>query len=129
MFGEKLKEELYALRGESASLKATVMTLQTELTASREQVIALTNAMVAQTSPGVYQDMRMDSIAEEDVPNEMREKDKLRNEVHTEWFNRLEKPAFDNAQDMIDSMTRGLGRNITDGKHTVQVSLHGNDES
>ena len=129
MFGDSgAKEEVFMLRAETKALRSTIETLQTELVASRQQVLDMTNAMISRTAPQVYQDMRLDQFAE----TELKDVDPniaLKHKVYSEYFSAMEQDTFSDADEMHRVLNRDLGVAATEGMHTSQVSLHGDEES
>lgn len=110
---------------ELAKAQAKVEILTEELNKAHQQIDRLQEALVAATAPRAYQQMQMDKESEF-VDYEAFEKEKAKRKAEDQLLKihleNLEKPIFNDADDLISSLGAVIGVNVG------ADSVSGNDE-
>ena len=133
VFGDSKRDLIVA---ENAGLKKEVELLREIIAGQKEDILSLREqlnhtqlALIAKEAPEAYRD-RMDieeARAQPELTKEEQEQRRislLQAKTITDYAVRMEEPTFVDADDMIETLTRGSGLDMSENH-----SVHGNDES
>lgn len=105
------KDLVQAVR-ESAKLEAMVETQRNEIEFLRKQVLKLQEALYAKESPVAYNQMKLDEVMADEIPQDPEEKQRLKSErdFYSKYAVEQERPLFETREELesvLASMTRG----------------------
>jgi hypothetical protein len=121
-----IERELAFSEAQVASLEGQLRAVQADKAELQAQVTKLQDALVSIRAPEAYRDQQIEKEDEDREPmsQETLDKNRITQEVTTEYMNSLEKPLFKDAYDLDNLLTTAIVRS-----NKGPVSLHGNDES
>ncbi len=122
-----IERELTFSEAQVTLLEGQLQAAQADKAELQAQVTKLQDALVSVRAPEAYRDQQIEREEEDHVPmsQDAMDKNRITQEVTTEYLNSLEKPLFKDAYDLDDLLTTAIVRSSKTGP----VSLHGNDES
>jgi hypothetical protein len=126
---DRLVAENGAMKREIELLEERIADLKDERVELKAQLKHTQEALIAKESPEAYRDQKYaEDQASREAPSEgelaQKRKHEQQSGIRSQWLSEMEKPLFEDADDMIQLLTRAVGTPLGETQ-----SLHGNDES